>query len=184
MRIQKKHPDSAARTAAELRQNKIVIIPTDTIYGFSGRIGSTDNTIARIKGRKEDKPFIALIAKPSDIYRYTDYTIPDYLMQCWPAPLTLIVPVKGSGTQAFRCPADAWLRQVIAATGDAVYSTSVNHAGQAPLTAIDTICKEFEDSVALVIDDGPLTGLPSTIIDLSTPTPRILRQGAVSMDIQ
>ena len=184
MRIQKKHPDSVTRTAAELQQNKVVIIPTDTIYGFSGRIGKTADTIACIKGRKEDKPFIALIAKPADIYQYTDETIPDYLVKLWPAPLTLIVPVKGTGTQAFRCPADAWLRSVIDATGQAIYSTSVNHAGQEPLTAIDAICKEFEDSVALVIDDGPLTGLPSTIIDLSTPTPRILRQGAVSVDIQ
>jgi sua5/yciO/yrdC/ywlC family protein len=94
------------------------------------------------------------------------------------------VPVKGKGTQAFRCPADAWLRNVIAATGDAVYSTSVNRAGQAPLTAIDAICTEFEETVALVVDDGPLTGLPSTIIDLSSPTPRLLRQGAVTVDIR
>lgn len=183
MRIQKKNPDSVTLTASALRQNQIVIIPTDTIYGFSGRIGTTADRIAHIKGRREDKPFIALIAEPSDIYRYTDYEVPDYLLQLWPAPLTLIVPVKGEGTQAFRCPADAWLRNVIAATGDAVYSTSVNRAGQAPLTAIDAICTEFEETVALVVDDGPLTGLPSTIIDLSSPTPRLLRQGAVTVDI-
>ena len=41
-----------------------------------------------------------------------------------------------------------------------------------------------EDFVALVVDDGPLTGLPSTIIDLSSPTPRLLRQGAVTVDIR
>ena len=184
MRIQKKNPDSVTLTASALRQNQIVIIPTDTIYGFSGRISTTADRIAHIKGRREDKPFIALIAEPSDIYRYTDYEVPDYLLQLWPAPLTLIVPVKGEETQAFRCPADAWLRNVIAATGDAVYSTSVNRAGQAPLTAIDAICTEFEEAVALVVDDGPLTGLPSTIIDLSSPTPRLLRQGAVTVDIR
>ena len=96
MRIQKKDTSSAAAAASALRNNKIVIIPTDTIYGFSGLFGKTADAIARIKGREENKPFIALIANPSDIYRYTDAAVPDYLLQLWPAPLTLIVPLKGS----------------------------------------------------------------------------------------
>lgn len=183
MSIQKKSPDSAAATASALREGNIVIIPTDTIYGFSGLFGKTAEAIARIKGRGEDKPFIALIAEPSDIYRYTDAAIPDYLLQLWPAPLTLIVPMKDSGTQAFRCPADQWLRSVIAATGDALYSTSVNHSGTPPLTDIDTICAEFEKDVALIVDGGELTGLPSTIIDVSCAVPRVIRQGAITVPI-
>lgn len=181
MRIQKKSPNSAAAAAAALREGKIVIIPTDTIYGFSGLFGITVDAIARIKGRKENKPFIALIAEPSDIYQYTDTVIPDHLLQLWPAPLTLIVPLKGAGTQAFRCPADPWLRSVIAAAGGAIYSTSVNHSGTPPLTDIDTICTDFEETVALVVDGGELAGLPSTIIDISDSVPRIVRQGAISV---
>ena len=182
MRIQKKAPNSAVAAAAELKQGHIVIIPTDTIYGFSGLIGKTAEAIARIKGRAENKPFIALIAEPADIYRYTDIKIPERILRLWPAPLTLIVPLKGQGTQAFRCPADDWLRSVVAAAGDAVYSTSVNRSGTAPLTDIETICKEFEDSVALVVDGGNLEGLPSTLVDLTSGSPRVLRQGAVVID--
>ena len=146
MRIQKKAPNSAAAAAAELKREQIVIIPTDTIYGFSGLIGKTAETIAHIKGREENKPFIALIAEPADIYRYTDIVIPERLLALWPAPLTLIVPLKGTeqGTQAFRCPAD-----------------------------------EFEDSVSLVVDGGNLEGLPSTLVDLTSGAPRVLRQGSV-----
>ncbi|MGP1431443.1 L-threonylcarbamoyladenylate synthase [Treponema sp.] len=184
MRIQKKDTSSAAAAASALRNNKIVIIPTDTIYGFSGLFGKTADAIAQIKGREENKPFIALIAKPSDIYRYTDAAVPDYLLQLWPAPLTLIVPLKGSETQAFRCPADPWLRDVIAATGEAIYSTSVNRSGTPPLTDIDTICAEFEASVALAVDGGELAGLPSTIIDVCSAVPKILRQGAISVNIR
>ena len=168
--------------AAELRRGNIAVIPTDTIYGFSGLIGKTAEAIARIKGRSEDKPFIALIAEPADIYRYTELKIPEHILNLWPAPLTLIVPLKGQGTQAFRCPADEWLRSVVAAAGDAVYSTSVNRSGTPPLTDIKTICKEFEDSVGLVVDGGNLEGLPSTLVDLTSGTPHVLRQGSVVID--
>ena len=182
MHIQKEAPNSAVVAAAELKQGHIVIIPTDTIYGFSGLIGKTAEAIARIKGREENKPFIALIAEPADIYRYTDIKIPEHILNLWPAPLTLIVPLKGQGTQAFRCPADEWLRNVVAAAGDAVYSTSVNRSGTPPLTDIEVICREFEDSVALIVDGGNLEGLPSTLVDLTSGTPRVLRQGSVVID--
>lgn len=182
MRIQKQNHNSAAYAASELEQEKIVILPTDTIYGFSGLIGKTADKIAALKGRSENKPFIALIAEPSDIYRYTNIQIPEYIMKLWPAPLTLIVPLKEKGTQAFRCPADEWLRSVIAGAGDAIYSTSVNYTGEAPLTAIDDICNEFEDKVAMVVDNGELSGLPSTIIDLCARFPRMLRQGAIRVE--
>ena len=182
MRIQKKASNSADAAAAELKRGNIVVIPTDTIYGFSGLIGKTAEAIARIKGRAEDKPFIALIAEPADIYRYTDLKIPEHILNLWPAPLTLIVPLKGQGTQAFRCPADDWLRGVVAAAGDAVYSTSVNRSGTPPLTDIEAICREFEDSVSLIVDDGNLEGLPSTLVDLTSGTPRVLRQGSVVID--
>lgn len=183
MRIQKTSPNSASAAVAELKRENIIILPTDTIYGFSGLMGKTAESIARIKGRAEDKPFIALIAEPADIYRYTDINIPEYILNLWPAPLTLIVPLKGQGAQAFRCPADEWLRGVVAAAGDAVYSTSVNRSGTPPLTDIETICDEFEDSVSLVVDDGDLEGLPSTLVDLSSGTPRVLRQGAVVINL-
>ena len=182
MRIQKKSPNSAAAAAAELKKGNVIIIPTDTIYGFSGLIGKTAESIARIKGREENKPFIALIAEPADIYRYTELKIPEHILNLWPAPLTLIVPLKGQGTQAFRCPADEWLRSVVAAAGDAVYSTSVNRSGMPPLTDISTICRELEDSVALIVDGGNLEGLPSTLVDLTSGTPCVLRQGSVVID--
>ena len=184
MRIQKKALNSVSAAAAELKQGNIVIIPTDTIYGFSGLIGKTAEAIARIKGRSEDKPFIALIAEPADIYRYTEIKIPERILKVWPAQLTLIVPLKGKGqgTQAFRCPADEWLRSVVAEAGDAIYSTSVNRSGTPPLTDIDAICCEFEASVSLVVDDGNLEGSPSTLLDLTSGDPRVLRQGAVVIE--
>ena len=73
-----------------------MIIPTDTVYGFSGIVDSsehfnTDAIIRKIKGREEYKPFIQLIAAPEDIVKYTDDVVPKKLLDCWPGPLTIIV---------------------------------------------------------------------------------------------
>ena len=150
-----------------------------TIYGFSGIIGKTADKIAAVKGRKPDKPFIALLAHPEDVYTYTDQNIPGKIMQLWPGPVSLIVPLRDGSTQAFRCPADPWLRAVIAETGTAVYSTSVNYTGQAPLHDIMAIIKAFQQSVAFIVDAGHLEGQPSTLIDVCSGTVRVIRQGGL-----
>lgn len=183
MRILKTDPNAASVTAAALQETKLVIIPTDTIYGFSGVMGKTAHLIAQAKGRDEGKPFISLIASPADVYRYTDTVIPDYLYSCWPGPLTLILPFKKGGTQAFRCPGDGWLRSLIAETGEPLYSTSVNYAGQPPMHDIAAICTAFEQTVAVIVDAGQLNGEPSTIVDLTAVQPRLIRQGSLVVDI-
>ncbi len=108
-------------TAEALKNQKIVIIPTDTVYGFSGIVGGscgssglcatdvcgesgvscgssdargTDAEIRRIKGREAYKPFIQLIAAPEDIKHITDDPIPDELFSLWPGALTIIVNDK------------------------------------------------------------------------------------------
>ena len=66
--------DSAKQTADIMKKGGIVIIPTDTVYGFSGIVDSrkTDAKIREIKGRAENKPLIQLIASPQDLSKYTD----------------------------------------------------------------------------------------------------------------
>ena len=183
MRILKTEPNTIETIAKCLQSESIVIIPTDTIYGFSGIIGKTAEKIAAIKGRGGHKPFVALIAKPDDIAAYSAIRLPEALRRLWPCPLTLIVPLKTGGTQAFRCPADAWLQEVIIRTGMPIYSTSVNYAGQPPLSDGDSIAAAFEDTVAAIVDAGPLHGQASTIVDLCGTVPRIIRQGSVKVHV-
>jgi tRNA A37 threonylcarbamoyladenosine synthetase subunit TsaC/SUA5/YrdC len=69
---------------------------------------------------------------------------------------------------------------VIASVGRPIYSTSVNVSGEAPLVDMGDICRAFGSLVALVVRaETPLTGPPSTVVDLSGGAPRVLRQGAV-----
>lgn len=101
-----------------LNAGGVVIIPTDTVYGFSGIVNEydtiageeknasdknkgtedekipTDDRIRGIKGRAESKPLIQLIARPEDIRKYTDDEIPSALLDKWPGALTIIVHLK------------------------------------------------------------------------------------------
>ena len=189
--IKKSDPDSVKITADILKEGGVVIIPTDTVYGFSSAVSlsgltrqsfSTDDRIRTIKGRSETKPMIQLIAKPQDLTKYTSDNVPANLLQKWPGALTIIVNDNRGGTTAFRCPGDEWLRNVIADCGSPIYSTSVNRSGQPVLDEQSAIIKEFAPEVDLIITDGDKKGAkPSTIVSITDGTIKILRQGDVQI---
>lgn len=178
MTLLKSEKNSAGAAASLLKAGKIAILPTDTVYGFSGiarcaeKDFSTETLIASIKGRAEEKPLIELLAFPEDVYNYIDGKLPADIFSRWPGPLTVIVEnnaryrsVTGRETTAFRCPGDEWLRKVIELCGAPVYSTSVNRSGSPALTKISQIRSEFEGEVDLIVEDGDKDfAKPSTIV--------------------
>ena len=185
--ILKKSDSSALEICvALLLRGKIVVLPTDTIYGFSGIVEEnaqflTDEKIRAIKGREETKPFIQLISEPRDIFAYTDDVIPQTLLDAWPGALTLIVNDKRGGTTAFRCPDDVWLRAIIERCGAPLYSTSVNMSGNPVMQCIQEIIDMFEHAVDLIVDDGDtFNALPSTIVSVVDGM-RIVRHGSVKV---
>ena len=196
MIIKKTEEGAAQRVAEILKEGGIVILPTDTVYGFSGIVSEknsadekqvpTDVQIRAIKGRAETKPLIQLIAKPEDIFLHTDDKIPEELLAKWPGALTIIVHEKkaladaSTTTTAYRCPGDAWLRRVIELTGAPIYSTSVNRSGSPVLDTISDIRSEFEAETTLIVDDGDKkNALPSTLVMLENGGVKVLRQGEV-----
>ena len=183
MIINKTDNNSIDLTVEKLLQGDIVIIPTDTVYGFSGIVNSehsTDAKIRIIKGREETKPFIQLIGKPEDIYKYTKDEIPENLFEKWPGALTIIVNDIDGGTTAFRCPGDSWLRSVINKVGLPLYSTSVNKSGNPILENIDDIKNVFQNEASLIVNDGDKKdALPSTLVKIEKEGFLVLRQGSV-----
>ena len=180
--IEKTDAASAVRTAQILKNGGVVIIPTDTVYGFSGMVNFQGERIRTIKGRSETKPMIQLIACPEDLIKYTDDKVPQSLLSKWPGALTIIVNDKRGGTTAFRCPGDEWLRCVIADCGFPIYSTSVNRSGQPVLDSEDAIIKEFAGEVDLIVTDGDKKGAkPSTIVSITDGQIKVLRQGDVQL---
>lgn len=195
MKFTKSDSNSIKETVNVLKKGGIVILPTDTVYGFSGIVDlkgvfsyKTDCRIREIKGRSETKPLIQLIANPEDIFLYTDDEIPDVVMEKWPGPLTVIVHLKKNcpldvdlETVAFRCPGDEWIRKIISECGAPLYSTSVNRSGQPVLETFNEIQSEFESETQLLIDDGDKKGaLPSTLIMIDQGKIKVLRQGSVT----
>jgi L-threonylcarbamoyladenylate synthase len=177
-----------------LSHGKIVILPTDTVYGFSGIVDTsvsgtcfhTDDKIRKIKGRQETKPLIQLIATPEDLALYTDDVIPGKLLEKWPGALTIIVHNRimseKNTTTAFRCPGDAWLRKIIRACGSPVYSTSVNRSGLPVLETETDIEKEFAGEVDLIVTAGDTKGaLPSTLVSVENGKVTVIRQGSITV---
>jgi L-threonylcarbamoyladenylate synthase len=163
-----------------LRGGGVVIMPCDTIYGFVGVAPDTEGRIRAAKGRGEDKPFIQLVPEIGWLPRLSPASPPAGILGLWPGPLTLILPATGGGTVAVRLPDDELLRALMRDAGKPFYSSSVNLAGSPALWRVSAIVDTFGESVDLVVDAGDRPGgIASTIVDLSVPPHRVVRQGAL-----
>jgi L-threonylcarbamoyladenylate synthase len=171
-----------------LRDGRIVLLPTDTIYGLHA-VATDPAAVARIaelKGRADDKPFIVLAAsidQLTDIGIEAEVDLLRRLNNIWPAPLTAILPLRqpipasrGASSLAVRIPALAWLRELVTRTGPLV-STSANRSGEPPVEAPSMLASDLQNAIDAVIDGGPRTGEPSAILDLTAPEPRFIREG-------
>jgi L-threonylcarbamoyladenylate synthase len=87
----------------------------------------------------------------------------------------------GTGTIGVRLPADEHARAIVRASGGALTATSANPSGLPPARNAEEAARYFPDGLALIIDGGPsLTELPSTVLDVTGDSPRLLREGVVT----
>jgi L-threonylcarbamoyladenylate synthase len=175
----------------------LVALPTDTIYGLSCRMDRPD-AVARlhtVKGRDAARGFILLVHDPAQVSSLAREIPPSaaHLMESyWPGPLTLLFEAASSvpqevrseeGTVAIRYPSHSLLATVLRAVDVPLTSTSANRSGAMPLNSAQAIADEFSDVLDLIVDAGPpTTDLPSTIVDVSTHPPRLVRVGALVLD--
>jgi L-threonylcarbamoyladenylate synthase len=174
--------------ARTLGEGKVVLLPTDTIYGLHA-VAANANAVARIaelKGRDETKPFIVLATSLDQLPQLGISAAPDILRalaSIWPAPLTAVLPLRqpiaasrGASTLAVRIPALDWLRELVQRTGPLV-STSANRSGEPPIVEPNFLARELQDRIDGIADGGPCTSEPSAILDLSSAEPRFIREG-------
>ena len=177
------NPDLLKLVSQTLLNNGVAILPSDTLYGFSCIQGIGEHKIEEIKGRGEGKHFLKLALK-SQLPMLTPELPDSKLLSYWPGPLTLILKGIKNPTEGIRVPDNQFIQNLLTTLGQPIISTSVNYSGQSPMTSIEEIIKEFEDKVDLIVDAGPLPkSLPSTIIDLSDGTARLIRQGQLKVDL-
>ena len=177
------NPDLLKTVSQTLLNDGVVIIPTDTLYGFSCIQGKGEHRIEEIKGRGTGKHFLKLALK-EQLTMLTPELPDSKLLSYWPGPLTLILKGINSPTEGIRVPDNRFIQELLEKVGEPVISTSVNYSGEQPMTSIEEIIKEFEDKVDLIVDAGVLPkSLPSTIIDLSDGTLNLVRQGQLKVNL-
>ncbi len=186
MILKKNDPQCIATISDYVLSGNIVIIPTDTVYGFSGLpVAHTKEKLALIKKRDKNKSLINLIEKKEEALRYIDksyYSNNELkeLLSFWPCPLTIIFISSNQKekTIALRCPKDAWLKKLLSNIGSSIFSTSVNISGYPSMKNLSNIKEAFYSDVSLIVDGGNLTSTSSTILDATKRPFSIIRQGS------
>ena len=181
-----------SRAAAALRAGELVAFPTETVYGL-GADASNPAAVARIfaaKGRPADHPLIVHLPDAALLSRCA-IQIPECAHRIaaafWPGPLTLILKrhpavidaiTGGQDTVGLRVPNHPLALQLLREFGDGVAAPSANRFGHVSPTTAGHVRDEFGAAVSIVLDGGPCdVGIESTILDLSSAVPRILRPG-------
>lgn len=190
-------PDAevVARAGGLLRQGKLLIYPTDTLYALGARALDAV-AVAGVRGtkqREERKPLPVIAADLEQAVGLCARWPEEAGIAAerfWPGPLTLVVPaaihvpheVTGRGTTvAVRVPALRLARLLCAEAGPLV-ATSANRSGAPPpLTCAEAVAAVGR-AAAMALDSGPGRPQPSTIVDVSGDQPRLLRAGAVSWE--
>lgn len=199
LRVHATSPESSAieRAATLLRAGELVAFPTETVYGL-GADALQPQAVERIfhaKGRPFSDPLIVHIALQEDLKRLTSSVSPlaqKLIDAFWPGPLTLLFPASSSvpkqvtaglPTVAVRMPRHAVALAVIRAVASPIAAPSANRFMHVSPTTAEHVHSDLAGRVPLILDAGPCTvGIESTILDLSTAIPKILRPGGVSVE--
>lgn len=185
-------PEAIAEGVRALNAGSVVAFPTETVYGLAA--DATDPTaveqVFKLKGRPSSNPLIVHVAD-TDMAQAVANDWPTTAQQLadahWPGPLTLVLPkadhipdiVTANGpTVAIRCPQHPVALALIEAFGQPIVGPSANPSGRVSPTTADHVAAGFPDSDLTIIDGGPCrAGIESTVIDLTSPRPTILRPG-------
>ncbi len=189
--------DAIARAADVIRRGGLVALPTETVYGL-GACALDAQAVARIfaaKGRPATNPLIVHVSSTADAKPLaSDWPqLADQLAaRFWPGPLTLVLPkaqcvpdivTAGGSTVALRVPAHAIARALIDVSQTPLAAPSANPSGRISATRAEHVLRLLGDRVDLVLDGGPTPGgLESTVVDVTTDPPRLLRPGLIPQD--
>lgn len=185
-------PDRLAAACESLNDGGIAALPTETFYGLAADCHNTEalRAINRIKGKDGVAPHLLLMAETAQV-ALVSASLPRHFDELaklfWPGPLTLVVPAArglarevtgGRGTVAVRVPGLALPRRLARELGRPITGVSANLHGEPPARTAAEVARYFPEGVSLILDGGPTQGgAPSTILDLTTERPTVLREG-------
>jgi L-threonylcarbamoyladenylate synthase len=185
-------PDAAVAAASgALEAGEVVAIPTDTVYGLAALLAqpAAVERLAALKGRPAAMPIAVLVADRAQAEEIAVLGAGALALvdEHWPGALTIVVDARddvaravGSidGSVGVRCPDDDLVRALAARVGP-LATTSANLHGQPTPETATGVAEAFPDVV--LVDGGRRAGTPSTVVDVRSNPPVVLRQGGLQI---
>lgn len=176
-----------------LDNDKLIVYPTETCYGLGGDATRQKavEKVFRLKQREFTKPIHVAVSsiKMANCYAKVDHRARILFESFLPGPLTIILESRGilpsvlntnRPTIGIRCPDHPIPLQIIRALGRPITTTSANLSGHPTAYTVNDVISQLGDKITAIIDVGQIShGLASTVIDLTTVPPRLLREGPI-----
>jgi L-threonylcarbamoyladenylate synthase len=186
--------ESVGNAAELLAAGELVAFPTETVYGLGANALNAEAVakIYKVKGRPSDNPLIVHIAEEAQAEKLAEVTplARELMAAFWPGPLTLVLPAKpclpsvttgGLDTVGLRMPAHPAALKMLREAALPIAAPSANLSGRPSPTNADHVFTDLNGKIQLIIDGGEAAaGLESTVLDLASPIPAILRPGVIT----
>jgi len=195
MRVLKATADNILAASQIVRRGGLVIYPTDTVYGLGCDPLNIEavKRVFKTKGeRKKPLPILASDIEHVEKIAYLSERTKTIATRFWPGPLTLVVPKKPTLPDIVTCNEDSvGVRvpkhdiaiQLIRLSNGLLVGTSANKTGAKPPRTAYEAAEQLGEDVDMILDGGPTTvGKPSTVVDLTSEKPKILREGPISLE--
>jgi L-threonylcarbamoyladenylate synthase len=183
---------------AAIQGGELVVIPTDTVYGLA--CTPHDETPVRVLSELKRRPVEQPIAVVAASVDWLTEHVPELrgragpiARELLPGPYTLVLPnparrfhwLTGSRPDSIgvRVPEIAGRARDVLVRVGAVAATSANRHGERDPRRLDEVPREILAAIAVAVDGGELPGTPSTVLDVTGPEPRVLREGAVAATV-
>jgi L-threonylcarbamoyladenylate synthase len=179
-----------------LRRGGIIAFPTDTAYGL-GVDPFNDAAVDRlfnVKGRREAKPILLIVdsVPMAESVSHPPRNFYEVIEKFWPGPLTLVIPARpqlsvsvtaGTGTIGLRWPVAPFANTLVRRFGCPITATSANRSGEPATITAGEVRSQLGGSLDALIDGGALPARGgSTLLDLTSDPPVLLREGPVSFE--
>lgn len=188
-------PEAIVAALANLGLGEPVAFPTETVYGL-GADALDEDAVARVfamKGRPAENPLIVHVSDAEMAHELVEHWTADAQLLAdafWPGSLTLVlnksdrvpsIVTAGGDTLAVRCPAHPIALGLIETIGKPLVGPSANPSGWISPTTSEHVALGFKDHDLLIIEGGSCrAGIESTVVDLTSDQPTILRTGVIS----
>jgi L-threonylcarbamoyladenylate synthase len=196
LRIDPDHPAGAIVEGVRVLQaGGVIIYPTETLYGLGADPlnPAAMERVYAIKGRAAARPIPFLIKDRGMLEALVEEVPPaaeEMMARYWPGPLTLIFKAKEglpaamrgtANTIGLRISSHPVAQGICARLNTALTATSANRSGEENLVDGKRIADILGDWVDLIIDGGPVSGIGSTVVDVTVAPPRIVREGMIKL---